>query len=220
MTQRYEVANLDDLTRIPVGEKGLEWRPIRRPFGISAFGTNAYTSSQAGGEIVEEHTEQQLGHEEMYVVVRGHATFHLDGDEVDAPAGTFVVLRDPSVKRSATAVAPDTIVLAVGGKPGEAFKPSAWESFFTAAPLAREGRFDEAIASMQADAKDFPDQPGFLYNLACLEAQAGRTDDALEHVTHAMEIETRFAGYAAEDPDLASLRDDPRFTAALERHAT
>ena len=73
----------------------------RRAGYIRAFGMNAYSSSRAGGEIVEEHTEEQLGHEEVYVVVRGHATFHLDGDDVDAPTGTLVVLKDPSVKRQA-----------------------------------------------------------------------------------------------------------------------
>ena len=38
MSDRYEVARLDDLDRIPVGERGLEWRPIRRRFGLEAFG--------------------------------------------------------------------------------------------------------------------------------------------------------------------------------------
>ena len=58
-----------------------------------AFGTNAYTA-EVGDEIVEEHTESTYQHEEMYVVVRGRATFTLDGDEIDAPAGTIVHLPD------------------------------------------------------------------------------------------------------------------------------
>jgi tetratricopeptide (TPR) repeat protein len=220
VSERYDVTRLDDLDRIPVGERGLEWRPIRRRFGLEAFGMNAYSSTHVGGEVVEEHTEEQLGHQEAYVVVRGHAMFHLDGEDVDAPAGTMIVLREPSVKRGATAVEADTLVVAVGGKPGEAFRPSAWESYFSAAPLAREGRYDDAVALMLADADAYPDHAGFLYNLACYEALAGRTDDAIEHLTRALELNPRFRDFAETDSDLDSLRDDPRFNEALSRRAT
>ena len=109
MSSSYEVTRLDDLDRIPVGNSGLEWRPIRRRFDLGAFGINAYSSAHVGGEIVEDHTEEQLGHQEVYLVVRGRATFHLDGNDVDAPAGTLVVLKDPSVKRGATADFDETI---------------------------------------------------------------------------------------------------------------
>ena len=217
---RFSVTQLDDLDRIPIGETGLEWRPIRRQFGLRAFGMNAYSSSRVGGEVVEEHHEEYLGHEEVYVVVRGHATFHLDGEDVDARAGTVVVLRDPSVRRGATAVDADTIVLAVGGKPGEAFTPSAWESYFSAAPLAREGRYDDAVALMLADADAYPDHPGFLYNLACYEALANSREDALTHLARAVELNPRFVEFAAKDSDFESLRDDPRFDEVLARRAT
>jgi tetratricopeptide (TPR) repeat protein len=220
MSERYEVTRLDDLDRIAVGDAGLEWRPIRRRFGLAAFGINAYSSARAGGEVVEEHTEEQLGHQEVYVVVRGHATFHLDDEEVDAPSGTLVVLRDPTVKRHATAIDEDTLVLAVGGKPGEAFKPSAWESWFSAAPLAQAGRFDEAIALMRRDAERQPDHPALLYNLACYEALADRRDDALEHLGRAVELNPRFREFAEQDSDFAALRDDPRFSEVLARPAT
>jgi tetratricopeptide (TPR) repeat protein len=220
VSDRYEVTRLDDLDRIPVGEMGLEWRPIRRRFGLEAFGINAYSSASAGGEVVEEHTEEQLQHQEVYVVVRGHATFHLDGEDFDAPTGTLVVLRDPSVRRGATAVNDDTLVLAVGGRPGEAFTPSAWESYFSAAPLAKEGRFDEAIALMQRDAEAHPDHPALLYNLACYEALADRRDDAVAHLARAIELNPRFREFAEKDEDFASLRGDPRFSEALSRPAT
>jgi quercetin dioxygenase-like cupin family protein len=220
MSERYEVTRVDDLDRIPVGDTGLEWRPIRRRFGLRAFGMNAYSSSRAGGEVVEEHHEEYLKHEEVYIVVRGHATFHLDGEDVDAPAGTLVVLRDPSVKRGATAVDADTVVLAVGGKPDAAFTPSAWESFFAAAPFAKEGRYDEAIALMHEDSTLYRDRPEFLYNLACLESLAGRRDDAVTHVIEAMEGAPRFAKAASKDTDFDPVRNDPRFIEALARHAT
>lgn len=217
MSEPFDVVRLDDLDRIPVGDTGLEWRPIRRPLGIRAFGTNAYSSSRVGGEIVEAHNEARLGHEEMYVVVRGHATFHLNGEDVDAPAGSLVFIRDPTVKRSATAREPDTLVLAVGGKPGEAFTSSAWESWFAVAPLVKEGRYDEAVAQMKQDESEHANHPAWMYNLACFEALAGRRDDAIEHLARAIERDDSFRGFAREDEDFASLRDDARFGALVER---
>jgi hypothetical protein len=59
----FEVARLGELARIPVAE-GLEWRPVRRRFGIGAFGVNAYTSARVGGWVVERHTEGS-GHQEL-----------------------------------------------------------------------------------------------------------------------------------------------------------
>src|SRR5439155_6252529 len=43
----YTVTSLVDLERYPV-DHGLEWRPIRRPLGIRAFGVNAYTAAKVG----------------------------------------------------------------------------------------------------------------------------------------------------------------------------
>jgi hypothetical protein len=149
----------------------------------------------------------------MYVVLRGHATFTLGDEEVDAPAGTIVYVRDPSVRRAATAVDADTAVLAVGGQPGEAFEPSAWESWFAAAPLVREGRAGEAAAMMREELEAQPDHPAVLFNTACFEALAGEREAALEHLARAVELDASFREYLASDADLDSIRDDPRFPA-------
>src|SRR5437660_4625503 len=93
---------LDELEGIPVLGT-LSWKPVRKTLGVSAFGINAYTAANAGDEVVEDHTEEQLGHEEIYLVVAGRATFTVDGEEVDAPAGTLVHLDDPAQRRSAIA---------------------------------------------------------------------------------------------------------------------
>jgi tetratricopeptide (TPR) repeat protein len=193
----YEVARLDDLDRIRV-DHGLEWRPIRRRFGIRAFGTNAYTAEKPGDWVVEEHTETQLGHEELYVVVRGRARFTLDGDEIDAPAGTLVFLPDPAVKRVAIAEEEGTLVLAVGGKPGEAFTPSAWEWYFQ----AYEQPTEEGIATMRDGIAKEGERGPLYYHLACLEARAGRVDDAREHLARALELDPRLSELAAKDDNL------------------
>ena len=107
-------ARLDDLEAIP-GPGTLTWRPVSAQFGLRAFGTNAYTAERAGDDVVEPHAESaELAHEELYFVARGRAKFSLDGEEVDAPAGTYVFVRDPAVHRHAVAVEPGTTVLSFG----------------------------------------------------------------------------------------------------------
>ena len=113
------------------------WSPIRRGLGIQAFGVNAWTAREAGATVIQEHDEDS-GHEELYVVVGGHARFTVDGDELDAPAGTLVFIRDPKAKRGAVATEPETTVLVVGAKPGEPFRPMPWEVNAEVLPLFEE----------------------------------------------------------------------------------
>ena len=201
------IVHIDELERFPVGDHGLQWRPIRMHFGIKAFGTNAYTAA-VGDEIVEDHTEKSNGHEEMYVVVSGRATFTLDGEEVDAPAGTIVHLPDPSVRRKAVAAEPDTRVLAVGAKPGEPFEPSAWELGFRAAQMKPA----EAVEYVEKHMGEYPDSGATHYNLACFKALAGDQDGALTELVRAYEMEPeRVREWAKNDSDLDSIRNDERF---------
>ncbi len=100
----------------------------------------------------------------------GRATFELDGDTLDAPAGTIVYLSDPTVRRYATAAEPGTTVLAVGGRPGEAYTPSAWEWYFEAERF-RDPFDPEAALRLMAEANErFPDHVGVVYSTACWEA--------------------------------------------------
>ena len=125
---------------MPVNSGEFVWRPVRRRFGISAFGSNAYSAEKAGQRVIEEHFERD-GHEEMYVVLRGRATFTLGDDELDAGPGTLVFVR-PGTRRGAIAAEDDTFVLAVGAKPGVVFEPSLWEDVFAAYSYAEQGKLD------------------------------------------------------------------------------
>lgn len=200
---------LEEIEPIPVVDGKLLWRPVRRTLDIGAFGINAYVASNVGDDVVEEHTEQALGHEEVYVVLAGRATFALDEETLDAPAGTVVFVRDPEVKRYARAEEPGTTVLAVGGPRGQAYEPSPWEDFFAAEKHRAAGDYEAYAAELAAALERRPDHPATLYNLACAEALAGRTDDASEHLRHAIELEPAFAEHAQRDEDLASLRTLP-----------
>jgi quercetin dioxygenase-like cupin family protein len=154
----YEVAHLDDLDRYPLDDEGLLWRPVRRRLGITAFGTNAFTAEKGTERVVEEHYEKD-GHEELYFVASGRATFVLGDEEIDAPAGTFVHA-EPGTKRGAVATEPNTTVLAIGAKPGvphEISKPTPREQWLDVdddlaaelrerlAKLGYEGDLDDAF---------------------------------------------------------------------------
>lgn len=204
-----KVFQLDEFDRLPVFGT-LVWRPVRRTLGVTAFGINAYTAAEAGDEVVEDHDERRLGHEEVYVVIAGHAVFTVDGYEVDAPAGTFVYLDDPVQRRKAVAREPRTTVLAIGGKPG-AHEISAWEYTFPALPHMRERNYAKARAILEEGLLEKPDDPVLLYSLACAEAQDGARDEALEHLRTAVIALPRLRQSAREDEDFASIRDDPRF---------
>jgi len=199
---------LDEVEGIPVFGT-LVWKPVRKALGVTAFGINAYTAANAGDEVVEEHTEQQLGHEEIYVVVAGHATFTIDGEEVDAPAGTLVYLDDVAERRQAVAKDPNTTVLAIGGVPGT-HDISAWEYFFPALPAMREGDYDRARSILE-EGLEQKDAPVLHYQLACVEALAGNSERALDELTIATDGSAQLRQHAKTDEDLVSIRDDPRF---------
>jgi hypothetical protein len=114
-----------------------DWRPVRIHFGIRSFGTNAYVARAPGDRVVGEHNETDTRHEELYLVASGHATFIVGGEQMDAPAGTFVYVPDPDTMRSAVAREAGTTVLCFGGTPGEAFEVSSWEQKYEAQARAR-----------------------------------------------------------------------------------
>jgi tetratricopeptide (TPR) repeat protein len=207
----FASAHISELDAIP-GPGTLVWRPVRRRFGIEAFGVNAYTAKQAGQDIVEDHTEATNRHEEIYFVAQGRATFTVAGEEIDAPAGTFVFIRDPDVRRHAVAGEPGTTVIAVGGRPGEPFRESAWEYSFAARPHLDAGDYDGAVEVASEGLARHPDDPALLYNVACYEALAGRREDALAHLREAYDLAPdKVREWAKGDSDLDSIRADAPF---------
>jgi mannose-6-phosphate isomerase-like protein (cupin superfamily) len=210
VTDGYQVLAIGDVPSLAVVNGTLQWHPLRRTLGVRAFGINAYTAANAGDDVVEEHTETHLGHEEIYLVLNGRATFTVDGDTSDVPAGSLVYLANPALKRHAVAAEPNTTVLAIGGKPGEAFTPSACEHYFAADAVAKGGDLDEAHDLLMTGLAEHPGNTSILYNAACYRALAGRGDEAIELLSQA------FAGdpdavrnWSAGDSDLDSIRDRP-----------
>jgi tetratricopeptide (TPR) repeat protein len=207
------VARLDEIE--PTAIAGVNWRPLRATLGIRAFGINAYTA-EPGEHVVEPHDESGGGagrHEELYVVISGRATFTCGGSSVAAPAGTCVFLDDPAERREAVAEEPGTTVLAIGGKVGEAYEVSPWEYYFGGTRLRLRGRPDEELALLEEGLAHYPEHGAILYSKACALAVAGRRDDALDALERAVSADERAREWAADDEELSSIRDDPRFPA-------
>ena len=204
----YRVAKLDEIDEVTDGRE--PWRPVRHHLGITAFGINAWTAADAGDRIINEHDESDDDQEELYVVQRGRAVFELDGERVDAPAGTLVLAR-PGVKRTAFAEEPGTTILAVGGTPGKAYEPDGWELWAPVTPLYNAGDYAAAADRAREVAEANPQYAGLFYNLACCESLAGRTDDAIEHLGRAIELSERFRAFAKGDSDFDPIRDEPAF---------
>jgi tetratricopeptide (TPR) repeat protein len=209
----YAVAHLDQLDDLSYSDCRL--RPVRLHFGITAFGVNAWTARAAGDRLNPEHDESDSrSPEELYVVVRGRAVFELDGERVDAPAGTLVFAR-PGVKRTAFAEEADTAIMAVGATPGRAYIPAAWEVW---GPLYQAGEYGEAADRVRELIEAHPEYAGqaryavLFYNAACFESLAGRRAEALAHLRQALEVSDDLRELAKSDSDLDPIRDEPAFS--------
>ncbi len=204
----YAVAHLDEIDELNDGRE--PFRPVRHHLGITAFGINAWTARDAGDRIINEHDESDDLNEELYLVQRGRAVFELDGERLDAPAGTFVFVR-PAVKRTAFAEEPGTTLIAVGGVPGKAYEPVGWELWAPLRPLYEAGEYAEAADRARELIEAGAEYPELLYNLACCESLAGRTTDAVEHLRQAIGSKEELRSLAKDDSDLDPIRNEPGF---------
>jgi hypothetical protein len=213
----YAVSQLEQIDVI--GDGRCPWRPIRHHFGITSFGINAWTAPAAGDRLINEHDEADAGdsQEELYFVHTGRARFELDGTSVDAPAGTFVYA-EPGVKRTAFAEEAGTTLLALGGTPGQAYVPGGWELWAPFAADYNSGNYAAAADAARPVVEANPQYPVLSYNLACCEALAGRSDDAIAHLRASFEtsgMSEQLRRLAVEDSDLDPIRELPEFQALL-----
>ena len=212
MSEKFRVARLDEMEP-QRGADDSRWFRLRRDLDVGAFGVNAY-GADSGQRVIEEHDELGTAagkHEELYVVLRGSARFELDGEEHTVPAGSCVFIRETSLRRGAIAEEDGTVVLVVGGTPGEAYAVSAWEAAGDAYPLWQAGDHAKAVEILRSVVDEYPNAGVVLYNLACAETLAGEPDQALEHLRRSIELEERFREHARTDEDFATIRERTEF---------
>ena len=206
---KWQIARLDDI------EKRGRGIPVREHFGIHGFGINAYTPGE-DGTLINEHDEAGSGQEELYLVLDGKATFEIDGETVEAPAGTFVFVR-PEARRKATG---EGTLLALGGAPGEAYQAidwgEAWPFHSESMTAYGEKRYADALDAVRSGLEHMPDNAGLHYNYACFATLAGETgDETFGHLQRSVELFPSFREQARRDDDFAAVHNDPRFEEAL-----
>ena len=209
----FSVVALDEIEPGPEHDGRIPLN-IRRHFDVRGFGVRA-NRAVGDGHVIGEHDEVGLGgsnQEELYLILSGAATFNVNGERVEAPAGTFVFVGDPAAKRSAIAKEEGTTVLAIGGTPGEPYRLSSGEAMNDMWDPYRAGEYETALEKLQPVLEERPEALVF-FNVACMEARLGRTDDAIGHLQQALEDDERIRENIRTDEDLDSIRDDPRFAA-------
>ncbi|MBN1864744.1 MAG: tetratricopeptide repeat protein [Victivallales bacterium] len=82
---------------------------------------------------------------------------------------------------------------------------------------ARAGRFGEAEKIIRQAVALYPDASVTHYNLACMLALQGKTEDALNSLEESIEKGFRDARHIREDNDLSSLRGCPEFKSLIEK---
>jgi hypothetical protein len=203
----WKLLGLDEVEAQPWPGTELAWHPLREALGTRIVGMSAFSAARVGQEVVEGHTEAEggRGHEEVYVVLRGRASFRLDDRDLDAPAGTFVLVSDPSVYRRAVAAEPDTAVLALGGPP--TFQPSASEWIERARPHLR-GDPAQARRILDELRAARPDSAGVRIGEALFAVAQGNLAAAREELAGVLAEEPNLRSALAKDPDLGPLLSD------------
>lgn len=100
------------------------WRLARKALGTSAFGFNLVEIGP-GGQIPE-HDETESGQVELFIVLEGDAVMRLDGEDHEAPAGTFASIEPPVSRTILNRSGAPVTALLVGVKPEGGFQPATW----------------------------------------------------------------------------------------------
>jgi quercetin dioxygenase-like cupin family protein len=95
MAEGYTIKHVDDFEEME-GSGNATWHLARKSLGGQAFGFNVVDIAP-GGQIPE-HSHSGDNQEEVYIILDGQGTIVTDGDEHDAPAGTYGLFA-PEVNR-------------------------------------------------------------------------------------------------------------------------
>jgi mannose-6-phosphate isomerase-like protein (cupin superfamily) len=118
----YAVKAIDELESIHHGAVKLAGAEL----GVESFGLQVL-DFRAGFDEYPEHDHGHDGQEEVYVVLRGSATFELGGERVEAQEGQIVAVA-PETRRKLTPGGDGVRILAIGctrGRPYE--RPSDFQ---------------------------------------------------------------------------------------------
>ena len=139
----------------------------------------------------------------------GSQVFYTESDDANLIVVSVGAFADPSFppptesgydhRRHPWVVVPDTV------QPDPAV-----EAWAPVQPLYVSGRYAEAADRGREVLESMP-HPRILFNLACCESLAGRTDDAVEHLRQAIDMWEGCREMAQHDSDFDPIRNEPAF---------
>lgn len=89
------------------------------------------------------------------------------------------------------------------------------ERYDYAVSLLNSGSFEDARDQFEAILADSPRADFAHYGMALLSSITGQAEEALEHLSRAIEMNPANRIQARSDPDFVDMADDPRFTELL-----
>ena len=89
------------------------------------------------------------------------------------------------------------------------------EQYDYAVSLLNQGAWEEARDQFEQILTHHPNADFAHYGMALLSSITGQSEDALEHLSRAIEINPATRIQARSDPDFVDMADDPRFTELL-----
>jgi hypothetical protein len=204
----YSVAQLDDIEEF--NDAGCHYRPIRHHLGITAFGVTAWTAHAAGDRVINEHDEDDpTADQELFLVLRGHAVFEIDGERVDAPVGTLVHVpprtrRTASASRTRRRSSPWKALRDGDTRPAAGNCGHRWRRCIRRAGTPRwptgSAPWSRLLRSIRCCSSISP----------AARAAAAAHGDALDHLRHAIELSEEFRARPGRTPTSIRSATNPR----------
>jgi quercetin dioxygenase-like cupin family protein len=119
----YKIKHRDEFETME-GSGDSTWRLARKSLGTSAFGFNLVEIGP-GGQIPE-HDESESGQVELFVILEGNAVVRLNGEDHEAPAGTFASIDPPTSRTILNRSDAPVTALLVGVQPEGGYEPMSW----------------------------------------------------------------------------------------------
>ena len=206
----YAVAQIDEIDEISDGR--CPWRPVRfhlvsRPSASMrlqlirwAIGSSTSTTSHRSMTCRRSCTSSSEGARRSSSTASGWTHPRAHSSSFAPPLSGQRSLRSRGRRSSRSAELR-----------GRRTRPQGGEIWMPLHHLYESGEYAEAADQGRELIEAHPEYAGPLYNLACCESLAGRTDDAIKHLRLAIDRHEPFRSLAAEDSDFDPIRDEAAF---------
>jgi len=123
MANGSKIKHRDEFERME-GSGECVWSLARKALGTEAFGYNLVEIGPGGA--IPEHDEAQSGQVELYVILEGEGVLVIDGEETEAPAGTFASIEPAASRKILNRSDAPLAAMLIGVDPSGGYEPMSW----------------------------------------------------------------------------------------------